>query len=101
MFWNYFIYVGIAVFVVGAIVSSVYTHKMEHILQDEGVKTSALSFFVFSKFLHEYKSFLQKLTDQEKRQRYSKVCRQACLWRNTALIALATMFIMTFVSMIR
>jgi hypothetical protein len=29
------------------------------------------------------------------------VFRQACLWRNTALIALATMFIMTFVSMIR
>lgn len=101
MFWDYFVFVGIAVFVVGAIVSSVYTHKMEHILQDEGIETSALSFFVFSKFLHEYKSFLQKLTDQEKRQKYSKVYRQASLWRNIALIALATMFIMTFVSMIR
>ena len=101
MFWNYFVFVGIAVFVVGAIVSSVYTHKMEHILQDEGVETSALSFFVFSKFLHEYKSFLQKLTDQEKLERYSKVCRQACFWRNIARISFAAMFIMTFVSMIR
>ena len=101
MFGDYIIIVCLAAFVVGAIVSSVYIHKMEHILQDEGVETSALSFFVFSKFLHEYKSFLQKLTDQEKRQRYSKVCRQACLWRNISLIALATMFVVTFVSMIR
>ena len=100
MFGDYII-VCLAAFVVGAIVSSVYTHKMEHILQDEGVETSALSFFVFSKFLHEYKSFLQKLSDQEKRERYSKVCRQACLWRNIARIAFATMIVVTFVSMIR
>ena len=100
MFGEYII-VCLAAFVVGAIVSSVYTHKMEHILQDEGVETSALSFFVFSKFLHEYKSFLQKLSDQEKRERYSKVCRQACLWRNIARIAFATMIVVTFVSMIR
>jgi uncharacterized membrane protein YiaA len=101
MFWNYFIYVGIAVFVVGAIVSSVYAHKMEHILQDEGVEISALSHYVFPRFLHEYRSFLQTLTDQEKRERYSRVCRQACLWRNIARIAFATMIVVTFVSMIR
>lgn len=101
MFWNYFIYVGIAVFVVGVIVSSVYAHKMEHILQDEGVEISDLSHYVFPLLLHEYRRFLQTLTDQEKRERYSKVCRQACRWRNIARIAFATMFVVTFVSMIR
>ena len=98
MFWNYFVFVGIAAFVVGAIVSKVYVHKMEHILQDEGVETSALSFFVFSKFLHEYKSFLQKLTDQEKRQKYSKVYRQASLWRNIARISFVVMVVVMFMS---
>jgi len=101
MFWNYFIYVGIAVFVVGAIVSSVYAHKMEHILQDEGVEISALSHYVFPWFLHEYRSFLQTLTDQEKRERYSKDYRQACFWRNIARIAFASLFIITFFSMLR
>ena len=101
MFWNYFVFVGFAVVVVGGIVSSVDAHKMEHILQYEGVETSTLSFFVFPQFLHEYRRFLQTLTDQEKLERYSKVCRQACLWRNISLIALATMFVVTFVSMIR
>ena len=96
-----FFYVGIEVFVVGAIVSSVYAHKMEHILQDEGVEISALSHYAFPLFLQEYRRFLQTLTDQEKRKRNCKVCRQACLWRNIARIAFATMFIMTFVSMIR
>lgn len=98
MFGDYIIIVCLAAFVVGAIVSSVYTHKMEHILQDEVEETSALSFFVFSKFLHEYKSFLQKLTDQEKRQRYSKVCRQACLWRNIARISFVVMVVVMFMS---
>lgn len=98
MFGDYIIIVCLAVFVVGAIVSSVYAHKMEHILQDEGVEISTLSHYVFPRFLHEYRSFLQTLTDQEKRERYSRVCRQACLWRNIARIAFVVMVVVMFMS---
>ena len=101
MVGDYIILVLIAVFVVGGIVSGVYAHKMLHILQDEGVEASVLSFFIFPQFMHEYRRFLQKLTDREKRQKYSKVYRQACLWRNIALIAFAVMFIVMFFSLFR
>ena len=98
MFGDYIIIACFAVTAVGGIVSGVYAHKMLHILQDEGVEASVLSFFIFPQFLHEYRRFLQKLTDREKRQQYSKVYRQASLWRNIALIAFAVMFIVMFMS---